>query len=158
MAIEYERRFLVSAQLSLPDDAQGTLIVQGYPWQDAGHCVRIRRQFRGDIELPSSIAYKGPRRAGQRQEDEIYVPRQAAQAMLRSCPAKVIKIRHQVIAAGHAWDVDVFLWANNGLRIAEAEGDGPVTFAELPPWCLEEVTGDRRYDNEQLAIRPFQTW
>ena len=56
------------------------------------------------------------------------------------------------------WEVDEFLGANAGLVLAEIELDAEDQPFVRPPWLGAEVTGDARFVNANLAVRPFTSW
>ena len=160
--MEYQRRFVVGDVSWLPDP-RGAVIVQGYLFaNDSGWCVRVRRRFEPDgptaRELDPTVAVKGPRVGGARTEYEMRVDVSTAAELLRQTPAKVVKTRHSIVECGLLWAVDVFHLANEGLIVAECETESTVTGDVRPPWAGREVTGDRRFDNERLARRPYGTW
>jgi adenylate cyclase len=80
--------------------------------------------------------------------------------MLRDLSASplVEKTRYRVRHGAHVWDLDVFGGDNAGLVMAEIELAGEDEPFELPDWAGEEVTGDPRYYNASLAVRPFARW
>ena len=54
--------------------------------------------------------------------------------------------------------VDEFHGMNAGLVVAEVElGAADEPFGR-PPFLGEEVTGDRRYYNSSLTVRPYALW
>ena len=77
----------------------------------------------------------------------------------RLCERPLIeKTRHHVIVDGREWVVDVFDGDNAGLVVAEVEFEGEAQAIELPDWAGEEVTGDPRYLNVNLAKHPYRLW
>jgi CYTH domain-containing protein len=44
------------------------------------------------------------------------------------------------------------------LLLAEIELDSEDEKFILPPWVTKEVTGDDRYYNSNLAVKPFSKW
>jgi adenylate cyclase len=70
----------------------------------------------------------------------------------------IAKTRHEVPYEGVLWVVDVFEGANTGLIVAEVELEHEAQHLMMPPWAGEEVTGDRRFGNSNLARYPFVTW
>jgi CYTH domain-containing protein len=59
---------------------------------------------------------------------------------------------------GHTWEVDEFTGANSGLTVAEVELKNSGEEVELPDWIDREVSGDPRYFNSNLSIKPFSSW
>lgn len=162
--VEYERRFVVEDRSLLPNPDSGTLIIQGYLSVRNDSCFRVRRAYRRGAdgvfyELPPTAAFKGPRIGGARDEREIFLDDvDIATDLLRKAEWRIVKIRHEVVDADTTWDVDVFLWENQGLVIAECEGSDYMDHIKPPAWCGQEVTADSRYNNESLAIAPYSTW
>ena len=71
----------------------------------------------------------------------------------------VLKKRYAVISGEMTFDVDVFQGKNEGLVIAEFEGSPKAVAQMSRPWfASEEVTQDKRYANDRLAMRPFSEW
>jgi adenylate cyclase len=56
------------------------------------------------------------------------------------------------------WEVDEFLGANAGLVLAEVELACEDQVFARPAWLGAEVTGDGRYVNANLAVKPFKSW
>jgi CYTH domain-containing protein len=56
------------------------------------------------------------------------------------------------------WEVDEFYQENEGLVIAEIELKHETQAFEKPDWIDEEVTGDARYYNSNLARYPYRKW
>lgn len=162
--VEYERRFIVDDKRIIPDSDSGTLIVQGYLSIRNGSCFRVRRAYqRGSdgafYELTPTAAFKGRRQAGARLEDEIFVEEfETATDLLRKAEWRIVKIRHEIVDADTTWEVDVFLWENEGLVIAECEGSDFMDHVTPPEWCGAEITADLRYNNENLAVSPYTSW
>jgi len=161
MAIEIERRFLVKDK-SIIDGASHELIVQGYFWSKAGYAARVRRRHHFDergnhFEAVATMALKGPRRGAMRAEFETELDPKFAEDVLQEIDHKVTKSRYHVIDGDLIWDIDVFHGDNEGLIIAECEMEHAHEISP-PEWCGDEVTDDRRYDNENLAERPFRLW
>jgi adenylate cyclase len=67
----------------------------------------------------------------------------------------VEKVRWTVHHAGLEWVVDVFGGANAGLVLAEIELGAPDQAFARPPWAAAEVTGQARFANASLAVRPY---
>jgi len=153
MAVETERKFLVSgdAWRNLGTPIEYT---QGYLARGNGVTVRIR--ISGDKAF---FTVKGPVSGISRAEFEYPVPVNDAREMLGLCKDPVIeKTRTRIPHASHVWEVDEFGGKNSGLIIAEVELAHPDDVVVLPPWVGNEVTGDPRYYNSNLAIHPFMDW
>lgn len=141
-----------------------TMISQAYLFVNGGWCVRVRRSFRAgavrDQESSghNTLAVKGPREDGARIEYPWEIPPEVAIELYRLAPYKLVKSRYQVVSAGQLWDIDRLWHENEGLVIAECETEKPNAHIVPPSWCLEEVTSERRYDNENLAKYPFRQW
>ncbi|MBR7126937.1 MAG: adenylate cyclase, partial [Prevotella sp.] len=70
----------------------------------------------------------------------------------------VDKHRYLVPYAGHVFEVDEFHGDNEGLVMAEVElSDTKETF-EKPEFIADEVTGDPRFYNTYLRMKPFKLW
>jgi CYTH domain-containing protein len=150
VASEIERKFLV-ADGSWNDGSRGVRIAQGYLSLDPERTVRVR--LAGE---KAWITVKGLSRGITRAEFEYPIPADDARDLLELClPSVIDKTRHRIDFGGHAWEVDVFHGANDGLVLAEVELDDASMCPELPPWVGEEVSSDARFYNASLAIRPF---
>jgi adenylate cyclase len=154
VGIEIERKFLV-----VGDDwrvgADPVHIRQGYLSADGERTVRVRVQ--GDAGF---ITVKGKPAGLARAEFEYAIPLADANAMLdQLCLRPLIeKVRHAVWHAGLRWEVDEFLNENAPLIVAEIELSDAAQVVSLPAWAGEEVTGDPRYTNSNLARQPFSRW
>ena len=73
-------------------------------------------------------------------------------------PGIVDKIRWLVPAGRHTFEVDEFFGENEGLVVAEVELGSEDEAFERPDFLGKEVTGDRRYYNSSLRIRPYSQW
>ncbi len=158
---EVERRFLVADKRVLAG-SERQRITQGYFYSQAGYAARVRRTFDIDEhgnenELDSTITVKGPRRGPERYEYEIVVDRAFAVGMLEGITAIVEKTRHSFGFEQELWDVDVFHGPNEGLVIAEVETERASEIS-VPDWCGPEVTQIQRYNNDELAVRPYSGW
>ena len=153
MAVETERKFLVSG------DAWRSLgspvpYAQGYLARGNGVTVRIR--IAGEKAF---LTVKGPVEGISRPEFEYQVPIEDAREMLRLCNDPVIeKTRTRGPHGSHVWEVDEFGGENRGLIVAEVELSSPDEEVAIPPWVGDEVTGDPRYYNSNLAVRPYRDW
>jgi len=68
------------------------------------------------------------------------------------------KTRHKETHGGKVWEIDVFQGENEGLVIAEVELERADEDVALPSFVKQEVSGDPRYYNSNLALKPFRTW
>jgi len=161
MGIEIERKFRVmgdgwrGAAHAVVPMAQGYLndaasIASGA--QNASVRVRIE----GDVAfLNIKSREAGPRR----QEFELPLPVEDAQALLKLCVGGLVeKRRHLVRHGGHLWEVDEFRGDNAGLVVAEIELSSVDEAFSRPAWLGDEVTEEARYYNLALAAHPFSRW
>lgn len=155
MAVEIERKFLVVDDGWRLDVSRIRHIRQGYLSRNGAASVRIRCADGGQAFLTIKSAKQGM----VRQEFEYAIPAGDAEEMLLLCGCCTVeKQRHDVPYGGLLWEVDVFLGANAGLVIAEVELASENQEVDRPAWLGEEVTGDLRYYNTELAVRPYRTW
>ncbi|MBE6482426.1 MAG: hypothetical protein E7Z94_08690 [Actinomyces ruminicola] len=101
----------------------------------------VQRQFA--IELPDAV------------DEEAREARRLLRASAEQ--ARVLKTRYFFNADDMSWRLDQFKDENEGLCILEVEGSD-VGSVKMPGWCEREVTAERRYSNESLAIRPMSRW
>ncbi len=154
MGIEIEHKFLVSGEGWRPMATRQTRFSQGYLSRDPARTVRVR--IAGDQAF---LTIKGATRGASRAEFEYEVPVADAQALLAMSDGPVVeKIRHLCPFRGMTWEVDEFLGANAGLIVAEIELSTEGQAFARPDWLGAEVTGDARYVNANLAVRPFTSW
>lgn len=153
MAIEIERKFLVCGD-GWRIGATGVRIVQGYLNSQGSPTVRVR--IAGE---QGWLTIKGPKTGISCEEFEYPIPLADAEAMLRLCrPGTIAKTRYLVAHAGWCWEVDEFANENSGLVIAEIELRSDADDPPLPEWVGDEVSGDFRFTNSSLGLRPFSTW
>ncbi len=69
----------------------------------------------------------------------------------------VDKTRYFVKYGGGTWEVDEFHSPVSGLVVAEIELEHPEQEFNLPPFIGDEVTGDPRYYNSNIANMGNQT-
>ncbi|MGF0117670.1 CYTH domain-containing protein [Promicromonospora sp. Marseille-Q5078] len=173
---EFERRFFVR---DLPDALRDApaLIVQSYFLSDGGYALRVRVQatgvearlgpdsdardvlelYRSRIDF-AAVTVKGPSVGGTRYEAERQLDPQVGAQLVRRGGAQVIKTRYAAWLGADGWSIDVFGGSNAPLVVAECERSGPVTDLQIPDFCVTELTDDRRFSNESLAIDPFRGW
>ena len=64
---------------------------------------------------------------------------------------RISKVRYNLEFEGNIWEIDEFLDNNSGLIIAEIELKSLETELNLPTWVGEEITGEIKYLNSELA-------
>ncbi|MBO6187382.1 MAG: CYTH domain-containing protein [Prevotella sp.] len=156
MALEIERKFLVLDDSFKHEAFSKSHIVQGYICSGHGRTVRIRIR-----DEHAYITIKGPSRQGglARYEFEQEIPMDDARQLLTLCdPGTVEKTRWLVKAGRHTFEVDEFHGDNDGLVVAEVELGSEDESYEKPHFIGKEVTGDRRYYNNQLRQNPYSRW
>ena len=147
--VEIERKFLVDR---MPDGlGEGEPIEQGYlVIGEDGVEVRIRR--RGDTTVLTVKSGPGMMRT----EEELAIDeRRFASLWPLTDGRRVTKTRHVVpLGDGLEAEVDVYADAHEGLLTAEIEFPSvEASEAFTPPeWLGREVTDDRRYANQALAL------
>ena len=155
MAVEIERKFLVRGKSWRSAVESQARVLQGYLASDAKVTVRVR--------VTGAAAYltiKGATSGISRSEYEYRIPVEDAQAMLRDLAMypPIDKMRYRVRFGDHLWDLDLFAGENEGLAMAEVELGSEDEIFEVPEWAGDEVTGDPRYYNANLARHPFKRW
>lgn len=175
---EYERRFFVSKMpRDLVADGKPNLIVQTYFLAAEGYGLRVRLQVTGqDVPAPLDLsgkeaikaymddfdlcmlAVKGPYVGGTRYEAERELDIGVGAQLSLLGGKTLTKLRYGVWLGHDGWVIDVFAGENRPLIIAECERTSPVIDLEIPQFCTEEVTADRRFSNDELVNRPFEQW
>ena len=153
--MEIERKFLVTGEYkSLA--SKSYRIAQGYLSSSPGRTVRIRTKGdKGYITIKGKSNESGL----SRYEWEKEIPINEAKELLMLCEQGIIdKIRYEVVFQNQKYEVDEFYGKNEGLTIAELELESETTSFSKPAWLGDEVTGDKRYYNAQLSIKPFKHW
>lgn len=155
-ALEIERKFLVVG-CGYRDAARAAdHLVQGYISTARGRTVRVRiRCGRGYLTI------KGPADAEgvSRYEWEKEISPDDARDLMKLClPGVIDKTRYLVDCGPHTWEVDEFHGDNEGLVVAEVELERPDEPYCKPAFVGRELTGDIRFYNSQLTLRPFSAW
>ncbi|MGW5352151.1 CYTH domain-containing protein [Streptomyces sp. NPDC004031] len=156
MAVEIERRFLVTGDGWQQEATGSSTIVQGYLSLNPERIVRVRLVD----GARARITVKGLRVGNRRHEFEYAVPADDARFMLAHlCVTPCIEKRRAVLGrrSPGEWVVDSFGGANTGLVVAEVEYDGTTAF-DLPPWLGREISADDRYANSALVRAPYTAW
>lgn len=74
-------------------------------------------------------------------------------------PGVIDKTRYMLPETGGLiFEIDEFHGLNEGLILAEIELPSENHNFDKPDWLGEEVTGDPRYYNSALSVRPFTKW
>ncbi|MEW5908253.1 MAG: CYTH domain-containing protein [Thermodesulfobacteriota bacterium] len=154
MKQEIERKFLVQGT-AWKNASAGYLCRQGYLLRSREYVVRIRT-----TGSKGYLAVKGASAGISRMEYEYEIPFTEACDMLEKfCEKPLIeKYRYPIQYKGLIWEVDEFFLENEGLLIAEVELESETQVFEKPEWAGEEVTGDARYYNSNLARHPYRKW
>lgn len=162
---ETERRFIVRVGRweAASERASREHLVQAYLTAERERTVRIR--LCADRAV---LAVKGPSNAGSRTEIECDIAQETARAILDArlfAGTPVEKTRSTICIGRLVWEVDQFEGANAGLVIAEVELGDDIRSEwdarvdrERPEWLGREITGEARFTNSRLALRPFATW
>lgn len=154
MGIEIERKFLVGGDGWRQPPERQTRFSQGYLSRDPARTVRVR--LAGEHAF---LTIKGATQGATRAEFEYEIPPADARQLLAMSDGPVVdKVRHLCEHEGMTWEVDEFLGANAGLVVAEIELQSEGQAFARPAWLGEEVTGDARYVNANLAVKPFSAW
>lgn len=154
MGLEIERKFLVRSDGWRDHVDRAKPYEQGYLTASGDCSVRVR--IEGER---AALNIKSATLGVRRHEFEYPIPVTDARELLeRFCPVTVSKVRHFVQHAGKTWEVDVFSGANEGLVVAEVELADENEAFNRPDWIGEEVSGDPRYYNTELARRPYRQW
>lgn len=151
MAIEIERKFLVSNTDWSKDYVDAKVIKQGY-LTDPSQSSAIRVRIIDDRQAFITIKQRG---AGiSRPEFEYEIPVEDAAEIMKGCGDNVIhKTRHVIPSFGDlVWEVDTFHGRHSGLVLAEIELPSEDTKFERPSWLGEEVSEDPRYFNQTMAF------
>jgi len=154
MGVEIERKFLLAGD-GWRALGQPVLLRQGYLSTTPDRVVRVRVEGDG-----ATLTIKSKNVGATRGEWEYPLPLADAMELLDCvCAQPVIeKYRSRIAFAGHTWEVDEFLGANQGLLFAEIELASEDQAFDKPDWIGEEVTHDRRYYNASLISLPYSQW
>lgn len=155
MAIEIERKFLVTGDGWRDQAIESLRFEQGYLCGDGPASVRVR--IEGDH---ANINIKAAVIGTERAEYEYAIPLDEAREILSTLTvgACVSKTRHWVAHGDHTWEIDVFEGRNAPLVVAEIELDAADESFQRPDWLGEEVSSDKRYYNHALAFAPYGEW
>ncbi len=155
MPLEIERKFLVTGKQWQTQADGGRRIRQAYLSNNAKNSVRVRIIDDARAKLTIKSSYRGI----VRDEFEYEIPVEDARDLIHLRQSTIIdKVRYKVRIGGIIWEIDEFFGANAGLVMAEVELSDANQQIALPSWIGREVTGDKRYNNSQLAAHPCNEW
>lgn len=149
MAKEIELKYLVDPhhpQLRALLAGPGTLIKQGYICTQETGVVRVR--IRADRAF---LTIKGPRIGIVCDEFEYPIPLADAEAMLASMCGNIIEKRRYLFAINDGLVVEVDVFAQIDLILAEVELPRENTPFDKPAWFTKDVSDDPRYYNSNIA-------
>jgi CYTH domain-containing protein len=149
MGQEVERKFLVSAPPTWLGECRSEPIAQGYLAIAAGgEEVRVRR--RGPRKLLTVKRGQGEERL----EVEIELDDEQFEALWPLTEGRRVRKRRHYVEVDRTIEVDVYEGELEGLVTAEVEFDSTEEGDRFSPpdWLGEELTGDDRYANQQLAL------
>ncbi|HBN03956.1 MAG TPA: adenylate cyclase [Bacteroidetes bacterium] len=154
MAQEIERKFRVANDDWRAMATSSSSLKQGYLSSSAEATVRVRLE-----DNLGTVTIKSKTNGITRNEFEYAIPAQEAKELLMLCSGPLIeKIRYRIPQENHTWEIDVFEGDNDGLIIAEIELTSDEDYFAKPQWLGEEVSGDSRYYNSNLATHPYVNW
>lgn len=145
MAIEIERKFLVTTA-SYKDVAERKLsIIQAYLSLKAEATVRVRI-----VNDEAKLTIKSKNVGAIRNEWEYNIPVSDAFDLINRCAQSTIIDKTRYIIG--PWEVDEFHGSLQGLVVAEIELEDENQQIEFPPFIGKEVTNDSRYYNSALSL------
>ena len=154
MAQEIERKFRVANDDWRAMASSSSSLKQGYLSSSAEATVRVRLE-----DNLGTLTIKSKTKGITRNEFEYAIPAQEAEELLIICSGPLIeKTRYRIPQENHTWEIDVFEGDNDGLIIAEIELTSEDDYFVKPQWLGEEVSGDSRYYNSNLATHPYVNW
>ena len=154
MAQEIERKFRVANDDWRAMATSSSSLKQGYLSSSAEATVRVRLE-----DNLGTLTIKSKTKGITRNEFEYAIPAQEAEELLIICSGPLIeKTRYRIPQENHTWEIDVFEGDNDGLIIAEIELTSDEDYFAKPQWLGEEVSGDSRYYNSNLATHPYVNW
>lgn len=156
MALEIERKFLVTSEDFKFETLKSTRITQGYLSSLPGRTVRVRiKGDKGFITIKGESNDSGTTRF----EWEKEIPVEEANELLKICePGLIDKTRFEIKSGNHIIEVDEFYAENLGLVVAEIELSNENEIVIKPSWLGKEVTGDTKYYNSALTKIPYSKW
>jgi L,D-transpeptidase YbiS len=155
VGVEIERKFLLASDAWRKEVTRTVEMRQGYLTTEGGK-ASVRVRLEGDeARLNMKAAVVGHTR----DEYDYGIPVADARRILETiCVGVLEKRRHFVARGPHTFEIDEFDGASAGLVVAEIELKAADEVFDRPAWLGREVTDDRRYYNNQLALRPYTSW
>src|SRR5690606_3353347 len=153
---EIERKFLLKNMTFKEEAVKSSRILQVFLNSQPERTVRVR--IMGETAF---LTIKGiPNKTGTtRFEWEKEISLAEAESLIALCePGIIDKIRYEVPAGKHIWEIDEFMGENEGLIVAEVELESENESFEKPEWLGQEVTGEVKYYNSYLSKKPFKDW
>jgi adenylate cyclase len=150
--VEIERKFLVADPPPDLGEWSATRLEQGYLAITDDAEVRVRRK--GDEDGATLTIKSAPGLARVEEELALDAGRYAALWPLTE-GRRLVKTRHtRELAPGVVLELDVYEGDLEGLRTVEVEfpDEAAARAFDPPAWVGPEVTGDRRYANQALAL------
>jgi adenylate cyclase len=148
MAVEIERKFLVTGDAWQPLATSSSQLRQGYLSSNAKATVRVRISD----DQRAVITLKGALQGISRPEFEYAIPLADARELLDMAQPHVVEKRRYLVPWGEViWEVDVFEGRHAGRVMAEVELADEAQRVQLPDWVGREVTNDDRYANASLS-------
>ena len=147
MSIEIERKFLVK-EFDVSKALESIKIKQGYISSSDGKVVRVRT-FNDKAYL--TVKYRKSQLS--RGEFEYEIPFCDAVDLIENACGNVVldKTRYIYMYNNKKWEIDIFEGKNKGVILAEIELDSEDEAFLKPDFVLDEVTGDKRYSNHNMA-------
>ena len=154
--IEIERKFLVKTNSFKTEAYNQYHIKQGFLNSKPERTVRVRlKKNKGVLTVKGKSTTDGLSRF----EWEKDISKIDAEALLQLCEKGIIdKIRYEIKAGNHTFEVDEFFGDNEGLIVAEIELNFETETFDKPDWLGDEVTGDIKYYNSNLSNIPYKNW
>lgn len=148
MAMEIERKFLVTDDCYKNMSTERLCIRQGYLCREIERTVRVRT-----INDKGFLTVKGRTCGISRPEFEYEIPFDDAESMLAMCGKCLEKTRYIVPFEGNKWEVDEYRGALSPLVVAEIELPSEESTFEIPSFVGKEVSDDPGYFNSSLIAR-----
>lgn len=154
--VEIERKFLVNSDRYKDEAYKKTRIIQGFLNTHPERTVRVRlKDNQGILTVKGETSKNGVTRF----EWEREISKADAEMLLKLCEKGTIdKMRYELKAGSHIFEVDEFFGDNKGLVIAEIELKSENETFIRPGWLGKEVTGQIKYYNSLLSKQPYNTW